>query len=297
METESVNNELGDDIISQLVLSGDLRGLSQNQKVAYYKTYCERLGLDPATQPLKLLKLQGREILYCDRSGAQQLNRKHNIGHQIMAREVVNECYVVTARAQQSGGRFEESIGAVPILGLKGEALCNAMMKAETKAKRRSTLDLCGLGMLDESEIGEWAAGGETSDIEGKETRKVMPPKTFQEVKRVMKEPASVQGGEEWKNVVCTGGKKDGPIRGKKLGQIAHMTKAMDWLFKTFVEDLKVVKESDQAMREGLIAWNTWRLEQASKRDEFEQQEKKRVEDSWEQDYIPMEHDEEGNPI
>ena len=46
-------------------------------------------------------------------------------------------------------------------------------------------------------------------------------------------------------------------------------------------------------MREGLIAWNTWRLEQAEKRDEFEAQEKKRVEDSWETDYIPMEHEEE----
>ena len=31
---------------------------------------------------------------------------------------------------------------------LRGDALCNAMMKAETKAKRRSTLDLLGLGIL-----------------------------------------------------------------------------------------------------------------------------------------------------
>jgi len=40
----------------------------------------------------------------------------------------------------------------VNIENLKGEARSNAMMKAETKAKRRVTLSICGLGMLDESE-------------------------------------------------------------------------------------------------------------------------------------------------
>jgi hypothetical protein len=31
--------------------------------------------------------------------------------------------------------------------------LANALMKAETKAKRRATLSICGLGMLDETEV------------------------------------------------------------------------------------------------------------------------------------------------
>src|SRR6202008_2665643 len=35
----------------------------------------------------------------------------------------------------------------------KGEALGNALMKASTKAKRRATLSICGLGMLDETEL------------------------------------------------------------------------------------------------------------------------------------------------
>jgi len=35
-----------------------------------------------------------------------------------------------------------------------GEALANALMKASTKAKRRLTLSLCGLGFLDETEVG-----------------------------------------------------------------------------------------------------------------------------------------------
>lgn len=57
-------------LISNLVIKGNLSGLTPEQKVQYYKLFCERLGLDPLTQPFKLLTLQGREILYCDRSGA-----------------------------------------------------------------------------------------------------------------------------------------------------------------------------------------------------------------------------------
>jgi hypothetical protein len=44
-------------------------------------------------------------------------------------------------------------MGAVSIAGLKGDALVNATLKAITKAKRRVTLSICGLGMLDETEI------------------------------------------------------------------------------------------------------------------------------------------------
>jgi hypothetical protein len=50
-------------------------------------------------------------------------------------------------------GRCDESTGAVSVSGLKGEALANAYMKAETKAKRRVTLSILGLNMLDESEV------------------------------------------------------------------------------------------------------------------------------------------------
>lgn len=141
-----------DQIIPSIVLNGDISKLTPNQKVAYYKQFCDRLGLDPLSQPFKLLRLNGKELLYCDRSGAQQLNKLHKVSHAIKARETVSGCYVVTAQASTPDGRHTESIGAVPIDNLRGDALCNAMMKAETKAKRRATLDLLGLGILDELE-------------------------------------------------------------------------------------------------------------------------------------------------
>jgi hypothetical protein len=72
---------------------------------------------------------------------------------QITSREHINDLYIVTARASLPDGRCDEEIGAVPIKGLSGDALANALMKASTKAKRRVTLSICGLGFLDESEL------------------------------------------------------------------------------------------------------------------------------------------------
>jgi hypothetical protein len=149
MELQTIDNQ----IIHSLVINGDLSKMNPEQKVHYYKGFCDRLGLDPLTQPFKILKLNGKEVLYCDRSGAQQLNKIHRVSHEIKSRELISEAgvYQVTARASIES-RFTDSIGAVNIQGLKGDAYANAIMKAETKAKRRATLDLLGLGILDELE-------------------------------------------------------------------------------------------------------------------------------------------------
>jgi hypothetical protein len=131
-----------------------LSKLSANDKVKYYNGYCERMGLDPFTKPFDILRLNGKEVLYCTRSGTQQLNKLHKVSHLITSRDTNQDAgvYIVTSKASLPDGRCTESIGAVNIAGLKGEAYANAIMKAETKAKRRATLDLLGLGVLDESE-------------------------------------------------------------------------------------------------------------------------------------------------
>lgn len=143
-----------EEIVSTLIINGDLSKLSPGQKVEYYKGFCERLGLDPYTQPFKILALNGKQVLYCDRTGAQQLNKLHNVSHEIRTRETTDELYIVTCRASLPDGRYTDSIGAVNVANLKGDSLANAIMKCETKSKRRATLDLLGLGILDETETG-----------------------------------------------------------------------------------------------------------------------------------------------
>lgn len=83
------------------------------------------------------------------------MRKLHGVSVKIVARELVEDVYVVTAQASDKGGRCDESIGAVAVKGLQGEAKANALMKAETKAKRRVTLSISGLGMLDETEVEE----------------------------------------------------------------------------------------------------------------------------------------------
>jgi len=151
---QNKNQEQQVSIANQLILQGDLSKLSANDKVRYYNGYCERMGLDPFTKPFDILRLNGKEVLYCTRSGTQQLNKLHKVSHLITSRDTNAEAgvYIVTSKASLPDGRCTESIGAVNIAGLKGEMYANAIMKAETKAKRRATLDLLGLGVLDESE-------------------------------------------------------------------------------------------------------------------------------------------------
>jgi hypothetical protein len=164
METKEVSvPQISYDIIESLIINGDLSKLDQKQKVEYYNKYCAALGLNPVTQPFSLLKLNGKEKLYCGREGTAQLSKVHEVSHEISSKETVNGVYIVTAKAI-TGSRYTTSTGAVSIEGLKGDALCNALMKAETKAKRRATLDLLGLGMLDDSEVNT-IPGATTEDI------------------------------------------------------------------------------------------------------------------------------------
>jgi hypothetical protein len=79
----------------------------------------------------------------------------------------IGDLIVVVADAKDRDGRVDSSTGAVNAGGLKGENLANAMMKAETKAKRRVTLSICGLGMLDETEVQALKEQGVASEPSG----------------------------------------------------------------------------------------------------------------------------------
>jgi hypothetical protein len=106
-----------------------------------------------APYPTEYLTLNGKLRLYALRDCADQLRRLHGISIHIVNRERLQDIYVVTARAQDKTSCEDESTGAVALGSLKGDALANALMQAGTKAKRRVTLSLAGLGWLDESEI------------------------------------------------------------------------------------------------------------------------------------------------
>ena len=157
-ERQVAIKEQDSSIVEQVVMHGDLAELTPKDRVAYYARVCNSLGLNPFTSPFEFIKLNNKLTLYARRDATDQLRSLKGVSVEITNREVSEGVYVVTAKAR-IGDRVDESIGAVDIANLKGEFKANAMMKAETKAKRRVTLSIVGLGWLDETEVADIPKG------------------------------------------------------------------------------------------------------------------------------------------
>lgn len=185
-------------LMEQVLIQGDLAKLPAADRLRYYRGLCQSLKLNPLTKPFEYLELDGKLTLYVKRDGTDQISANYKLQRKIIARELVDGVYVVTALAKMPDGREEESIGAVPLVKEGGEwkkaqsgkpyfsgngvfkplapdARANAMMKAETKAKRRATLSLCGLGfILDESEL-DTVANARVVSVEDAHAIDVLP--------------------------------------------------------------------------------------------------------------------------
>lgn len=139
--------------LEKVLITGDLAALSPDQRVFYYREVCASLELNPLTKPFDYLSLNSKLVLYANRSCTDQLRASRRIEVTKLERERADDLAIVTAYGRDRTGRQDSAIGAVNIKNLQGEALANALMKAETKAKRRLTLSLSGLGLLDEVEV------------------------------------------------------------------------------------------------------------------------------------------------
>jgi hypothetical protein len=140
-------------VVESLVLRGDLSGLGPRERANHYIAVCHGLGLNPASKPLDYLKLNGKEILYPNKGATDQLAAIHKVTREIIDGPKVmdlagTKLVYALCRASLPGGRFETSVATVPLVDP-----VNVLMKVETKAKRRATLSILGLGMLDEMEL------------------------------------------------------------------------------------------------------------------------------------------------
>jgi|SRR6185369_1465485 len=161
------------DVMEGLIIRGDLEGLTPEQRVVYYNRVCDSIGVNPLTQPFQYLKLQGKLILYATRACADQLRKLHGINIEIVSQDISDGLLSIHARAKDSTGRVDEDLGVVPFPDtLRGDVRANTILRAVTKAKRRVTLSISGLGYLDETEA---------EDIPGAEK---VPPKLAPDVMR-----------------------------------------------------------------------------------------------------------------
>jgi hypothetical protein len=140
-------------LAESFILRGDISGLSPKERALMYVRLCERLGLSADTQPFAALKLNGKEILYPTRGATDQLAAIHRLNRDIIdGPRVVDyggvKLLYCKALVTHPNGRTETAIATLP-----GRVDENSLMKCETKAKRRATLSILGLGMLDETEV------------------------------------------------------------------------------------------------------------------------------------------------
>jgi hypothetical protein len=166
--------------VEQAMLIGDISQMTDAQRIAYYVATCKSLNLNPLTKPFQALKGDdGKMTLYPDKGCAEQLRKLHRVSIKVIGREFLDDLYIVTVRATTPDGREEESQGVVPIakpkgtwkeyeykgqqrrrfepeldshghevlVPLTGAERASALMRGETKAKRRATLAICGLGL------------------------------------------------------------------------------------------------------------------------------------------------------
>lgn len=166
----TIQNYTGDSVsaLELAVMGGDLSKLTGEQRIEYLRHICRTTGLNPATSPFQYITFRrgGALTLYLTRGGAMQLAALHKVSLRALDEREVEGVYIVKVEASTPDGRVVYGEGANSLFETKfdkagkpdgeqrlgGAALANKIMATHTKARRRATMDICGLGYLDESE-------------------------------------------------------------------------------------------------------------------------------------------------
>jgi hypothetical protein len=163
-------------LMEQVVVDGDLGKLSATQRLDYYRHVCESVGLNPFTKPFDYIRLNGKLTLYARKDATDQLRKIHGVSLSKPDVQYLDDLIVVTIEATDKDGRTDSDVGAVTIANLKGDAKANAIMKAITKAKRRVTLSIAGLGWMDETELETIPAQAVQHVVVDTETGEIVEP-------------------------------------------------------------------------------------------------------------------------
>lgn len=143
--------------LEHVLATGDLAKLLPKQRVGYYLALCKRLGLASESRPFDWLTLDGRLVLYPNKSCAEQIRRTHQISLKMTRRERVGDLFCVEVEGSRPNGQHDFASKYVPLKDergnvLGGRLLANAYAKAETGAKRRLTFSMVGLAAVPDVE-------------------------------------------------------------------------------------------------------------------------------------------------
>ena len=131
------------------LVANDLSALNPDERVQFVNHVCKEVGLNPSTHPFIYITYHDKLTLYPAKGATEQLRQVHKINVEIVKTDRNTEDGVIWVHVRAtSKDRFDEDFGWAAIANLKGDQLGNAVGKAITKAKRRVTLSMVGLGWV-----------------------------------------------------------------------------------------------------------------------------------------------------
>lgn len=164
------SDSLLEGVIQRTLLDGNLTHLSEAEQVDYYLQLCRHLNLDPMTRPFDRLETETPEgkkqiRFYANKNCAEQLRKisQISIPADALITSIQGQYFIVKVTVFAPDGRTDTDQGVAYLDPKKPWLHENAMLRAVTKAKRRATLSLCGLGMIDETEAETMAEQGVAS--------------------------------------------------------------------------------------------------------------------------------------
>lgn len=152
METNEIMNADSAGMLENVLVAGDLSKLTASERLDYYGKVCQSMGLNPLSRPFDYINLNGKLILYAKKDATDQLRKLNGVSIDDIDIQESEDSFRVKVKGHDRDGRSDVEIGCVAKSDMRGN-IQNAEMKAVTKAKRRLTLSLCGLGWLDETEV------------------------------------------------------------------------------------------------------------------------------------------------
>ena len=287
MENTEIMTASNAAMLENVLVNGDLAKLSAPQRLDYYRQVCQSMGLNPLSKPFDYINLKGKLTLYAKKDATDQLRKIHGVSIDDIDIQETQSGFRVKVKGHDRDGRSDVEIGCVAKNDMGGN-IQNAEMKAVTKAKRRLTLSLCGLGWLDETEVetipdAKPVIVSDTGEIIN--TPQIASQQPVQDQKKQFDEIAFLRDWNE-KSTVIIGDKavplpeislemacdidttnKDGSVvkMGKRgVGQLAGMWKA----YKTRLNDPEATNYDDVLMR--LSAVNKILTEKAKAQAEFD---------------------------
>jgi len=156
-ELVPLDREAAASAMEHMLTTGDVGQFTPKQRVGYYLWLCQKLSIDSTSRPFDWLTLDGRLVFYPNRTCAEQLRRRHQISIEMVRKEVVGDLFCVEVKGWRPNGQVDFASKYVPLKDgrgnrLSGQQYANALMKAESGAKRRLTFSMVGLAAMPDTE-------------------------------------------------------------------------------------------------------------------------------------------------